>query len=135
MNEVPSGIASVATERVANIAVVRASGELDGTTVEGFSKVLDRVVIDSVAAVVVDLTEVVFFGSAGVSALLQLHQTSIQRRLRVYVVCGPLVRRPIQLTGIDRVLRLRDSLEDALREADVEDSRGGAEVTGLHRSP
>jgi anti-sigma B factor antagonist len=67
--------------------------------------------------VAVDLTRVSFFGSAGLQALVQSADLAREgcKPLRVVVNEHRPVLLPIQLTGLDQLLALYDSLADALR--------------------
>ncbi|AHH98027.1 anti-sigma factor antagonist [Kutzneria viridogrisea] len=114
MNETPSALVSVRTQHLDNAVVVSASGELDMATTSAFADALDRVVLDGMHAMVVDLSEVVFFGSAALSVLIRLHRAATDRGLQLRVVCGPLVAKPLQLTGVDQLLNLFPSLDEAL---------------------
>ncbi|MBA2473796.1 MAG: anti-sigma factor antagonist [Pseudonocardiales bacterium] len=66
--------------------------------------------------VVVDLSEVSFLGSAGLAALVDAAVADEGRRepLRVVVDHTRPVIRPLEATGLDQVLQLYRSVEDAL---------------------
>ncbi|WP_280426357.1 STAS domain-containing protein [Nocardia carnea] len=61
---------------------------------------------------VVDMSEVGFLGSAGLSVLLVTTEAAGAAGLRV--VASDAVRRPIELTGLDKMLAVYDSLDTAL---------------------
>jgi anti-sigma B factor antagonist len=66
---------------------------------------------------VVDLTGVTFLGSPGLQALVDVTQAAQQRREPLRLVVGhtrPVIR-PIQVTGLDKVLALFDTIEQALQ--------------------
>jgi anti-sigma B factor antagonist len=67
----------------------------------------------------VDLTAVTFFGSAGLTALLAATRLSEARRepLRIVVDHNRPVIRPIMVTGLDDVLTLYHTVEEALAAA------------------
>lgn len=61
---------------------------------------------------VVDMSEVGFLGSAGLSVLLVITESAGSDGVRV--VASEAVRRPIELTGLDKMLAVYDSLDAAL---------------------
>ncbi|BAD54997.1 MULTISPECIES: STAS domain-containing protein [Nocardia] len=63
---------------------------------------------------VVDMSDVGFLGSAGLSALLVVSEAAQPQRLRV--VASDAVRRPIELTALDKLLAVYDTLDAALAE-------------------
>lgn len=105
----------------AQALVVTVAGEVDVLTaarlraaiVAGFGKLREGEIL------VVDLTDVTFLGSAGLQALVEVTQVARQRRepLRVVVDNTRPVIRPIELTGLDDLLALFDTVDDALRPA------------------
>ncbi|WP_051162150.1 STAS domain-containing protein [Nocardia brevicatena] len=60
---------------------------------------------------VVDMSDVGFLGSAGLSALLVISEG---RQDQLRVVASDAVRRPIELTALDKLLAVYDSLDAAL---------------------
>ena len=69
--------------------------------------------------VIVDLTEVSFLASAGLSLLIDTHD-AVAPTARFGVVVDGVVARPITVLGLDTVITMYRTLEDALR-----DLRGG----------
>ncbi|GAA2884177.1 hypothetical protein GCM10010472_47830 [Pseudonocardia halophobica] len=68
---------------------------------------------------ILDLSEVDFLGSAGIGALVDAAKAQRDNvLLRVVVDQNRPVIRPMQLTGLDTVLALYRSREDALRDVD-----------------
>jgi anti-sigma B factor antagonist len=97
--------------------VVTVTGEVDTTT----SPQLRAVVRDCLTQVdggpvVVDLTAVSFFGSAGLAVLIDAASQAERPReaLRVVVDHNRPAIRPIQVTGLSAFLKLYGSLEEAL---------------------
>jgi anti-sigma B factor antagonist len=66
--------------------------------------------------VIVDLTAVTFLGSHGLAALVEAALKAEQRSepLRLVVDEARAVTRPLQITGLDEVLALYYSVEEAL---------------------
>jgi anti-sigma B factor antagonist len=98
--------------------VVTVTGEIDLFTVDrlraavaaGFDELRDGEIL------VIDLTEVTFLASQGLQALVDVTQAAQRRRepLRIVVDHNRPVIRPIEVTGLDEVLALFDTVEDAL---------------------
>jgi anti-sigma B factor antagonist len=115
----------IATGRVvraqAQALVVTVAGEVDVLTVKrlhaavaaGFDQLRDGEIL------VIDLTDVTFLGSLGLQALVEVTCTAHQRRepLRIVVDHTRPVIRPIQLMGLDDILALFDTVEQALQPA------------------
>lgn len=87
--------------------LVRAGGELDILTAPRLSQQLDRAeaIVVPPAPVVLDLTGLTFLGSAGLSVLMAHHERclALGSQLRI-VPGGRAVTRPLNMTGLDRVL-------------------------------
>lgn len=67
------------------------------------------------STVVLDLSRVTFFGSAGLSVLIQASDADIPLR----IVPSSQARRPIEVTGLDRALDIYPTLAEALAEFTV----------------
>lgn len=100
---------------VGNAVVIRVSGEIDLNTVERFQQSLETEPVSS--ALVVDLSAVTFFGSAGLGALVKATACAGRHRrlLRLVVDNNRAVLRPLQVTGLDQLLILYYTVEDAVR--------------------
>lgn len=106
----PSPILDVRVTRTGEVAVVTVSGELDLDTVPEVRTALETAVSGS-ASLVADLSDVVFFSSAGLSLLLEF-----RRRVDAFslVATRRAVLRPIQVTAVAPLLNVVASLDDAL---------------------
>ena len=99
--------------------VVTVAGEIDVLTVNrlraavsaAFNQLRDGEIL------VVDLTEVTFLGSPGLQALVDVTEAAQRRRdpLRIVVDNTRPVIRPIEVTGLERVLALFDTVEEAMQ--------------------
>lgn len=97
--------------------VVFADGDVDVLTVGRLRTVVDTALNDAAGRpVVVDLTAVTFLGSHGLAALAEAASKAERRQepLRVVVDEARAVIRPLQITGLDEVLALYYSVEEAL---------------------
>lgn len=95
-------------------AVVSAAGEVDAGSVELLRKELNELADADRVNVILDLSGVTFLDSSGLGALVASH-----RRLRslggvLGLVCrNDIVLRVFRLTGLDRVMPIFPTLEDA----------------------
>ena len=99
--------------------VVMVAGEIDILTVDrvraavtaGFDQLPDG------ASLVIDLSKVTFLGSPGLQALVEAARAARRRRepLRIVVDNTRPVIRPIELVGLDDLLALFGTVEEALR--------------------
>jgi anti-sigma B factor antagonist len=95
------------------VRVVEAAGEVDLVTAPALRTALTNALDESPGGpCVVDLTGVTFLDSAGLTTLIEVNQRA--HSLRVVVGSNRPVIRPIQLTGLDGVLALYGTLEEAL---------------------
>ncbi|WP_246023457.1 STAS domain-containing protein [Nocardia yunnanensis] len=98
-------------ERVGEIEVLSAAGEIDITSAAQLREALDEVTATG-STVVIDLSEIEFIGSVGLTTLLVASNAAPPGRVRV--VASTQVRRPVEVTGLSDVLALFDTLEAAL---------------------
>ena len=62
---------------------------------------------------IVDLTDIDFLGSAGLSVLARAHVAMVPPA-QLVVVADHIVARPLTLTGLDRMFAVRGTLDEAL---------------------
>lgn len=102
---------------VGDAAVVAVYGEIDGETAELLAAAVREGLQRTRAPFcVLDLTDVDYLGGAGLKALAASNGEAEKRRepLRVVVDSNRPVIRPIEITGLEEVLALYHSVEDAL---------------------
>ena len=88
--------------------VIAARGEIDRSTAAGLSDALRRATIVAESTVTLDLCEVTFMDSSGISVLLNAVRRLTRRDLRLRLVCarGELLR-VLQLAGLTEKLDVR----------------------------
>ena len=93
---------------------VALSGEVDVAVVQELTEALDAAIRDSEGAFVVDLSDLEFIDSSGLSALLRARALLGQSDRSLAVVCpaGPVLRL-LKLSGVDELLFLYRSREAA----------------------
>jgi anti-sigma B factor antagonist len=96
--------------------VISVSGELDLASSPALEEELDRVAASGIELVVVDLRELEFMDSTGLSVLVKAHQRAEEQGKRLGLVNGSQqVQRLLTLTGVADRLTLVDAPEDLLR--------------------
>lgn len=99
---------------VDRVVVVAVTGEVDALTAPHLTATIGKAIAGSPAGVIVDLSEVDFLASAGLSVLVATHQEVTANARFGVVADGPVTRRPITLVGLDSVLTLYRTVEEAL---------------------
>lgn len=103
--------------RVNSALIITVMGEIDLQTAPALQIAIRDALDDPETGVcVLDLTDVSFLGSHGLSALLKATEQAQRRRepLRIVVDANRPVIRPIEITGLDDVLALYHNVADAL---------------------
>lgn len=95
--------------------LVSVAGEVDMLTAHGLRAAADRAISEAGGRpVTIDLNGVLFFGSRGVAALEQAVASARSGNvaLRVVIAPGRPARRILELTGLERIFTLCDTVED-----------------------
>lgn len=99
--------------------VIGVSGELDLASSPALEQALERGAAAHADLVIVDLRELEFMDSTGLSVLVRAHQRSTESGQRFGVVRGPQqVERLLTLTGVADRLTLADSPDELLTASD-----------------
>ena len=104
-----------------DVCLVRLTGELDSSTAPHTLDHLCTRTAGRPAYLVLDLTAVELIAAAGVSLLIiaMRNEHDVHGRLHVVAPAGGTALRTLRLTGVDAVLRVHDSVADALAAADA----------------
>jgi len=105
----------VSSRQLDGCTVVSVAGELDAHSAPALEAELDPVTAVAGARVVVDLTDVAFIDSTGLGVLVATlkHVREVDGHLHV-VVSRPRVLKVFTLTGLDAVIALHPTLDEAL---------------------
>jgi anti-sigma B factor antagonist len=96
-------------------AVIRVSGELDLASSPALEEELARVSSSEASLVIVDLRDLEFMDSTGLSVLVRAHQRAAESSQRFGVVNGSQqVQRLLSLTGVAERLVLADTPDELL---------------------
>jgi anti-sigma B factor antagonist len=95
--------------------VLALDGELDLASSPALEEALARAFSSDASTLIIDLRQLEFMDSTGLSILVRAHQRAQDSNRRVWLVRGPTqVQRLLTLTGVADRLSLVDSPEDAL---------------------
>jgi anti-sigma B factor antagonist len=110
--------------------VISVSGEIHVSTAPKFSQRLNDAIGQGKTAVVLDLADVTFIDSTGLSVLLNGLRRVTRRGGRMAIVCtNPTVLRLFEITRLDTTFDIVRSREEALRAV-----RGGEGAQGEGRA-
>ena len=109
----------VTSRRLATAVVVAAAGEIDLSTVEDLAEAVRAALANHAGTVVIDLTQVTFLASTGLSLLIEAERTAGESAQLLRVVAGQhrAVARSLETSGLTDYLTVCDSLEAALHAA------------------
>jgi len=97
--------------------VIAVRGELDLASSPALQEELDRVSASVAEMLIIDLRELDFMDSTGLSVLVRAHQRAEEHGRRLAMVKGPQqVQRLLSLTGVSDRLTVVDSPEELLTE-------------------
>jgi anti-anti-sigma factor len=99
---------------VDQVAVVSVSGSIDMLSAPRLAEAIDSAVAQSPSGLIVDLSKVDFLGSAGISILVKTNDNIRGSTQFCVVADGPTTHRPLTLLGINEVMPLCRTLDDAL---------------------
>jgi anti-sigma B factor antagonist len=98
-----------------NAHVLTVAGELDVATAPGLGDELERVSAEGATDAVVDLLAVSFVDSVALGILVDASKRMKAQGGTLRIVCDDRrIARIIEITGLDRVLRIHTTLRDAL---------------------
>ena len=96
------------------VVVVTIGGEIDLSTAPAFEAAIAGALDDDPPVLVIELSEVRFMASVGLR-ILAATQEKVSKSARVAIVAdNPATSRPMQLTGLDKIISLYPTLDDAL---------------------
>ncbi|MFG1646794.1 STAS domain-containing protein [Amycolatopsis sp. NPDC049252] len=111
---VPFGAFRIARTEQDGAVVLDVSGDVDTTTAPAVVQAADEVLAAAPRLLVLDLSNVEFLASPGLTALLMIHRNAGPGTAVRIVATGRATLRPIQLTGLEDSLSLFPTREAAL---------------------
>ena len=108
-------LARMDVSRQGDVVVAQVVGDIDLSNSAELRRALTDAAAPEATGVVVDMSEVGYIDSTGLTVLSDLARDLDLRRQRLAVVVPPEsgVRRLLELVQLDRVIALRESLDDA----------------------
>jgi anti-sigma B factor antagonist len=105
---------TTSVEHREGVALVSISGEIDLSTAPAFEAVIAEALEEDPPVLVIDLSEVAFMASVGLRILAGT-QEKVGKSIQIAVVAdGMATSRPMQLTGLDKLISLYPTLDEAL---------------------
>jgi anti-sigma B factor antagonist len=106
---------AVRLERVGPATLIHVKGEVDMASEAMLRRHMDEAMAEEPSALVLDLTGVTFFASAGLHVLVDLQHDAASRGLALRVVADSrIVLRPMEITGVDQLVTVVASVDQAL---------------------
>jgi anti-sigma B factor antagonist len=97
------------------VTVIAVSGELDLASSPALQEEIDRIASSDSRMLIIDLRELDFMDSTGLSVLVRAHQRAEEQGRQLAMVRGPQqVQRLLRLTGVADRLTLVDAPEELL---------------------
>lgn len=115
MAEQASGGFAVHERVVDGVVVVEVCDVVDMLTAPLLGTAIGTALADTPRGLIIDLTNVTFLASAGMTVLMQAREQVGESIGFAVVADGPVTSRPLRIVGLDDVLRLQPTLDDALR--------------------
>jgi anti-sigma B factor antagonist len=98
-------------------AVVTAAGEIDAATADTLATAVSGALADGYPKVLADFARVTFIDSTGLGVLVKSHRTAVTAGAVFAVVHPtPQTRKLIGVLGLDQLLRIYDTHEEALAD-------------------
>ena len=115
----PGGVEVAVRPVRPDVAVVEVRGDVEAASVGPVRGGVEEAVEAGARTVVLDLSGVAMLASAGMTLLLEVDRSLRERDCILRLVTGTVrsVRRPLAITGLDRVLTLHDDVPGALDAA------------------
>ncbi len=126
---------SVSLRRVETALVLTVGGEVDLVTAPELNDAVTAALTEAPALLIVDLTAVTFFSSAGLAVLFNL-QNAAGSATTVRVAATSVAARPMAITGADRLMPVFATLAEALsagHPAEPPSEHGDASPSGSNQ--
>ncbi len=117
VNGARSSLRVVPVDHVTTAVVVFAvSGELDLATVSAFKEAVGAQIVGAGPAIVLDLSELAFCDSTGLGSFVGLHRAAVAVGTTLSLAAPrKRIADLLQISGIDRVVTVYRSVDDAVR--------------------
>jgi anti-sigma B factor antagonist len=109
-----SGGLTTSVAHLDEIVVLTVGGDIDLSTAATLKTAIDGVLAGSPMALIVDLCAVEFLGSVGLHVLSAANEKARISRRFVVVASSPATRRPIELTDLNELFPMYQTLDEAV---------------------
>lgn len=106
--------AEISERWIDTIVVLSARLEVDLIGAPKLAKAIQEASNKAPSALIVDLTEVPFLASMGITVLVSAHEQAAGTFRFGVVADGPATSRPLKMIGLDQVLSLYRTVDDAV---------------------
>ena len=114
-------------QRDADTRVISVAGEIHVTTAPEFSQRLNEAISSGTRGVVIDMSQVEFIDSTGLSVLLNgLRRVTRSDGRLALVVTNPTVLRLFEITKLDSTFDIQSTVEDAIARVQARGDDGAA---------
>jgi anti-sigma B factor antagonist len=123
----PSDYVRVTVKSLPAVTVVEVSGEIDTATRHAMAEPVFEQLDEAPPGLVLDLTKIKFMGSAGLAVLIETHQRTQERRIKLGIVVpdqSPTYR-VLTISGLVELLPVHSTMVDALRSLPPGERRDG----------
>jgi anti-sigma B factor antagonist len=109
-------LADLRFEQANSVVVARLAGDVDMSNARDVGSALDRAITNDKLALIIDLTDVDYFDSAGIHLVFDLRERLRVRglQLRLVVPDGSTARSSLDLAGVLRAIDVDQALDAAL---------------------
>lgn len=107
------------------IPIVRVHGSLDLGTVKDFVQTLETTMKEVKTCLIVDLSDIPYLDSAGLSVLRSTYETLAKDGKELYVIAPRehlAVYRVLEISRLNELFKVRPNVDDALEEASCRSS-------------
>ncbi|WP_235887472.1 STAS domain-containing protein [Mycolicibacterium arabiense] len=94
--------------------VLDVRGVVDLLSAPAFREHVEAALAEAPRALLIDLTDVDFFASVGLEVLVSAHRSAPPTTQVAVVADGPATSRPIRITGVDQIVALYPTLQQAV---------------------
>ena len=104
---------------IEGVSLLHPYGELDLYTVSEFERAITDAFVSSAKTMVVDLSDIAYLDSSGLSALIVAYKKLAAQGRNLYIVAPtdpPAVRRVLEITRVNTFLRVRPTLNEVAKE-------------------
>jgi len=119
LKEVKTKTMALEWQEIEDTAVVKVPKELDITISDRFkSYVVEELLNKKKSKIVLDFSDCEYIDSSGLGVVISVHKRStMEGGITILAGLNEDVKEVLSITGLDRVLKIKDTIEEAVEEA------------------